>query len=174
MALYESKIKSLPRLGKGKVRDIYAVGDDKMLIVTSDRLSAFDVVLPDVHSLARSHVERVRLEVDSASSAAFAIEEVAAYDPVRQIRVARWRVRQCRPHPVRAIAKTSGYETSARQRMKDSQQTRLGYARDNMHFVQRGVRLHMQCLQNQKASFQPLDHRRIGHRVIPGIPHTGT
>src|SRR5882672_3906683 len=47
MALYESQIKSLPRLGKGKVRDIYAVGDDKMLIVTSDRLSAFDVVLPD-------------------------------------------------------------------------------------------------------------------------------
>src|SRR3954471_19803118 len=47
MALYESTIKSLPRLGKGKVRDIYAVGADKMLIVTSDRLSAFDVVLPD-------------------------------------------------------------------------------------------------------------------------------
>jgi phosphoribosylaminoimidazole-succinocarboxamide synthase len=47
MALYESEIKSLPRLGKGKVRDIYAVGDDKMLIVTSDRLSAFDVVLAD-------------------------------------------------------------------------------------------------------------------------------
>ena len=47
MALYESRIKSLPRLGKGKVRDIYAVGADKMLIVTSDRLSAFDVVLSD-------------------------------------------------------------------------------------------------------------------------------
>src|SRR5215470_4404196 len=47
MALYESKIRSLPRLGKGKVRDIYAVGDDKMLIVVSDRLSAFDVVLSD-------------------------------------------------------------------------------------------------------------------------------
>jgi phosphoribosylaminoimidazole-succinocarboxamide synthase len=47
MELYESSIKSLPRIGKGKVRDIYAVGDDKMLIVTSDRLSAFDVVLPD-------------------------------------------------------------------------------------------------------------------------------
>jgi phosphoribosylaminoimidazole-succinocarboxamide synthase len=45
--IFESKIKSLPRLGKGKVRDIYAVGEDKMLIVTSDRLSAFDVVLPD-------------------------------------------------------------------------------------------------------------------------------
>jgi phosphoribosylaminoimidazole-succinocarboxamide synthase len=47
MALYESSIRSLPRIGRGKVRDIYAVDDDKMLIVTSDRLSAFDVVLPD-------------------------------------------------------------------------------------------------------------------------------
>ena len=46
-ALYESSIRSLPRIGRGKVRDIYAVGDDKMLIVVSDRLSAFDVVLPD-------------------------------------------------------------------------------------------------------------------------------
>ncbi|MDH4096547.1 MAG: phosphoribosylaminoimidazolesuccinocarboxamide synthase, partial [Betaproteobacteria bacterium] len=40
-------LKSLKRIGRGKVRDIYAVGEDKMLIVTSDRLSAFDVVLPD-------------------------------------------------------------------------------------------------------------------------------
>ena len=47
MTLFESNIKSLPRLARGKVRDIYAVGDDKMLIVASDRLSAFDVVLPD-------------------------------------------------------------------------------------------------------------------------------
>jgi phosphoribosylaminoimidazole-succinocarboxamide synthase len=47
MAIFESSIKSLPRIGKGKVRDIYAVGADKMLIVTSDRLSAFDVVLTD-------------------------------------------------------------------------------------------------------------------------------
>ncbi len=45
--LFESSLKSLPRLARGKVRDIYAVGEDKMLIVTSDRLSAFDVVLPD-------------------------------------------------------------------------------------------------------------------------------
>jgi phosphoribosylaminoimidazole-succinocarboxamide synthase len=47
MTLFESNIKSLPSLGRGKVRDIYAVGQDKMLIVASDRLSAFDVVLPD-------------------------------------------------------------------------------------------------------------------------------
>jgi phosphoribosylaminoimidazole-succinocarboxamide synthase len=47
MALYESQVKTLPRIGRGKVRDIYAVGADKMLIVTSDRLSAFDVVMSD-------------------------------------------------------------------------------------------------------------------------------
>jgi phosphoribosylaminoimidazole-succinocarboxamide synthase len=45
--VYESTIKSLPLLGRGKVRDIYAVDDDKLLIVVSDRLSAFDVILPD-------------------------------------------------------------------------------------------------------------------------------
>lgn len=45
-SLYESSIKSLPLLHKGKVRDIYAVDDQRMLIVTTDRLSAFDVVLP--------------------------------------------------------------------------------------------------------------------------------
>ncbi len=37
----------LPRVAVGKVRDIYSVGTDKLLIVTTDRLSAFDVVLPD-------------------------------------------------------------------------------------------------------------------------------
>ena len=47
MALFDSNIKSLARIGRGKVRDIYAVGGDKMMIVVSDRLSAFDVVLPD-------------------------------------------------------------------------------------------------------------------------------
>ena len=44
-SLYQSKITSLPLLGRGKVRDNYAVGDDKILIVTTDRLSAFDVVM---------------------------------------------------------------------------------------------------------------------------------
>ncbi|MYN00751.1 phosphoribosylaminoimidazolesuccinocarboxamide synthase [Pseudoduganella sp. DS3] len=44
-SLYKTSIKSLPLLGHGKVRDNYAVGDDKILIVTTDRLSAFDVVM---------------------------------------------------------------------------------------------------------------------------------
>ncbi len=46
-ALYASDLKSLPRAGRGKVRDLYALGDDRLLLVATDRLSAFDVVLPD-------------------------------------------------------------------------------------------------------------------------------
>ncbi|MBL1141999.1 MAG: phosphoribosylaminoimidazolesuccinocarboxamide synthase [Proteobacteria bacterium] len=45
--LYRSNIKSLPLISNGKVRDIYSIDDQHMLIVTSDRLSAFDVILPD-------------------------------------------------------------------------------------------------------------------------------
>ena len=45
-ALFQSNLKSLPFIHRGKVRDIYAVGDEKLLIVQTDRLSAFDVVLP--------------------------------------------------------------------------------------------------------------------------------
>ena len=44
--LHSSHIKSLPLLHSGKVRDIYNIDDDHMLIVTSDRISAFDVIMP--------------------------------------------------------------------------------------------------------------------------------
>lgn len=46
-ALFESSISNLTLLSRGKVRDIYEVDDNHLLIVTTDRLSAFDVVLPD-------------------------------------------------------------------------------------------------------------------------------
>jgi len=46
-ALFESSIPDLPLIARGKVRDIYAVDDQHLLIVTTDRLSAYDVILPD-------------------------------------------------------------------------------------------------------------------------------
>jgi len=46
LTVLESSLKSLPFLHRGKVRDIYAVADDKLLVIQTDRLSAFDVVLP--------------------------------------------------------------------------------------------------------------------------------
>ncbi len=46
-ALYESNLSGLEKINQGKVRDIYSVDDEHLLIVTTDRLSAFDVILPD-------------------------------------------------------------------------------------------------------------------------------
>jgi phosphoribosylaminoimidazole-succinocarboxamide synthase len=44
--LHTSNLSSLPLIGRGKVRDLYGIDDRRMLIVTTDRLSAFDVVMP--------------------------------------------------------------------------------------------------------------------------------
>ena len=46
-ALFESSLAELPLIGRGKVRDIYSVDSNHLLIVTTDRLSAYDVVMPD-------------------------------------------------------------------------------------------------------------------------------
>jgi len=45
--MFESRLSGLPLVHRGKVRDSYAIGTDRLLIVATDRLSAFDVVLPD-------------------------------------------------------------------------------------------------------------------------------
>lgn len=45
-SVFETAITSLPLIARGKVRDIYAVDEQHMLIVTTDRLSAFDVIMP--------------------------------------------------------------------------------------------------------------------------------
>ena len=79
-ALYESHLTSLPLIQRGKVRDIYAVGNEHLLIVTTDRISAFDVVLSDpvpgkgavltalsnfwfarLHGVIRNHLSTMRL-----------------------------------------------------------------------------------------------------------------
>ena len=51
-ALHTSALHSLPLLARGKVRDNYAVGDDRILMVASDRISAFDVIM----EIGRAHV----------------------------------------------------------------------------------------------------------------------
>jgi len=46
-ALLESNLSSLPLLHQGKVRDVYAIDESRLLVIQTDRLSAFDVILPD-------------------------------------------------------------------------------------------------------------------------------
>ncbi|HEY1287672.1 MAG TPA: phosphoribosylaminoimidazolesuccinocarboxamide synthase [Burkholderiales bacterium] len=112
MTLYESKIKSLPRLGKGKVRDIYAVGQDKMLIVTSDRLSAFDVVLSDpipdkgrvLNEMANFWFERLGHIVPNQLTG-IDPESVVSDDERAQVRGRSVVVKKLKPLPIEAVVR---------------------------------------------------------------------
>jgi phosphoribosylaminoimidazole-succinocarboxamide synthase len=92
-ALYESSLRSLPLVGRGKVRDNYAVGEDKLLIVTTDRLSAFDVVMgeaiPDkgrvLNQMALFWFEKLA-DVVPNHLTGIAPESVVAADEVDQVR----------------------------------------------------------------------------------------
>jgi phosphoribosylaminoimidazole-succinocarboxamide synthase len=112
MALYESSIKSLRRIGKGKVRDIYAVGDDKMLIVASDRLSAFDVVLPDpipdkgrvLNEMANFWFERLGHVVPNQLTG-IDPESVVAPEEKPQVRGRAVVVKKLKPLPIEAVVR---------------------------------------------------------------------
>jgi phosphoribosylaminoimidazole-succinocarboxamide synthase len=113
MALFESKIKSLPRIGKGKVRDIYAVGDDKMLIVASDRLSAFDVVLPDpipdkgkvLNQMANFWFERLGHIVPNQLTGIDPEEVVKSEEEKLQVRGRAVVVKKLKPLPIEAVVR---------------------------------------------------------------------
>jgi len=110
--LFESKIRSLPRLGKGKVRDIYAVGPDKMLIVTSDRLSAFDVVMSDpipdkgrvLNEMANFWFERLGHIVPNQLTG-IDPESVVADEERSQVRGRSVVVKKLKPLPIEAVVR---------------------------------------------------------------------
>ncbi|HSA90845.1 MAG TPA: phosphoribosylaminoimidazolesuccinocarboxamide synthase [Burkholderiales bacterium] len=111
-ALFESSIRSLPRIGKGKVRDIYAVGDDKMLIVASDRLSAFDVVLPDpipdkgrvLNEMANFWFARLRHVVPNQLTG-IDPESVVSEEEKPQVRGRSVVVKKLKPLPIEAVVR---------------------------------------------------------------------
>jgi phosphoribosylaminoimidazole-succinocarboxamide synthase len=111
-ALYESSLKSLPRLGKGKVRDIYGVGNDKMLIVASDRLSAFDVVLPDpipdkgrvLNEMANFWFERLGHVIPNQLTG-IDPESVVAENEKPQVRGRSVVVKKLKPLPIEAVVR---------------------------------------------------------------------
>ena len=72
-ALHTSALTSLPLLARGKVRDNYAVGDDRILMVASDRLSAFDVIMGEPIP-GKGELLSPRLDADVRQRAANAIE----------------------------------------------------------------------------------------------------
>ncbi len=112
-ALYETKLEALPLIGCGKVRDIYAVGDAHLLIVTTDRISAFDVVLPDpipgkgavLTALSRFWFGRTR-QIVINHLASLPLGEVLTDPSERSALESRALVvRRLKPLPVEAIAR---------------------------------------------------------------------
>jgi phosphoribosylaminoimidazole-succinocarboxamide synthase len=112
-ALFESRLAGLELINRGKVRDIYAVDERHMLVVTSDRLSAFDVVLPDpipgkgvvLNDLSDFWFERTRDLVPNHQSA-LALADVVSDPEARAVLGGRARVvRRLRPLPVEAIVR---------------------------------------------------------------------
>lgn len=111
--LYRSEIKTLPLLSTGKVRDIYAVGDDHLLIVTSDRISAFDVILPDpipdkgriLTRLSGFWFERTAQRLPNHMTAIPLVDVVP--DPVERapLEGRSMVVKRCRALPVEAVAR---------------------------------------------------------------------
>jgi len=112
MTLYESQIKTLPRIGKGKVRDIYAVGADKMLIVTSDRLSAFDVIMSDpipdkgrvLNEMANFWFERLGHIVPNQLTG-IDPESVVSDEEKPQVRGRSIVVKKLKPLPIEAVVR---------------------------------------------------------------------
>jgi phosphoribosylaminoimidazole-succinocarboxamide synthase len=110
--LLESRLHSLPLLARGKVRDNYAVGNDRLLMIASDRLSAFDVVMgqpiPGKGELLTSmamfwfaHLEGIvpnHLTGDDPAS-------VVAADEREQVRGRSMLVKRLKPLPVEAVVR---------------------------------------------------------------------
>jgi phosphoribosylaminoimidazole-succinocarboxamide synthase len=111
-ALFDSSLRSLPLLGRGKVRDNYAVGGDRLLIVTTDRLSAFDVVMNDpipdkgrvLNAMALFWFERLA-DVVPNHLTGIAPESVVAPDEVAQVAGRSMVVRRLEPIPVEAVVR---------------------------------------------------------------------
>ena len=111
--LFESSITSLPLLGRGKVRDIYAVGDDKLLIVTTDRLSAFDVILPDpipdkgavLTAVANFWFGKLAHVIPSQLTGIDPESVVSGEDEKAQVRGRALVVKRLKPLPIEAVAR---------------------------------------------------------------------
>jgi phosphoribosylaminoimidazole-succinocarboxamide synthase len=112
-ALFSADIKSLPLLHSGKVRDLYAVDERHLLVVASDRLSAFDVILPDPIPgkgevlTAISHFWFARTTGIVPNHIADMPLEQALPDPAERDRVATRAmvVKRLKPLPVEAIVR---------------------------------------------------------------------
>jgi phosphoribosylaminoimidazole-succinocarboxamide synthase len=110
--LYESSLHSLPLLARGKVRENYAVGSDRLLMVASDRISAFDVIMGEPIPGKGELLTRTALfwfdklaHVVPNHLSGDAPESVVAPDEAAQVRGRSMLVKRLRPLPIEAVVR---------------------------------------------------------------------
>jgi phosphoribosylaminoimidazole-succinocarboxamide synthase len=111
-ALFESSLHSLPLLARGKVRDNYAVGTDRILMVATDRLSAFDVVMSQpipgkgelLTRMALFWFEKLADVIPNHLTGEDPVSVVAP-DEVAQVRGRSMLVKRLKPLPVEAVVR---------------------------------------------------------------------
>jgi phosphoribosylaminoimidazole-succinocarboxamide synthase len=112
VALHSSALHSLPLLARGKVRDVYAVGDDRLLMIATDRLSAFDVVMNEpipgkgalLTQMALFWFDRLAQVVPNHLTGD-APESVVQADEVAEVRGRSMLVQRLRPLPIEAVVR---------------------------------------------------------------------
>ena len=115
-ALHTSALHSLPLLARGKVRDNYAVGNDRILMVASDRISAFDVIMGEpipgkgelLTRMALYWFDRLGpkgLNICPIHLTGEAPESVVSPDEVAQVRGRSMLVKRLQPIPVEAVVR---------------------------------------------------------------------
>ena len=110
--LLETSIKSLKRIHQGKVRDIYAIDDKTMLLISSDRLSAFDVILPTgitnkgamLTQMANFWFEKLKHVVPNHLTG-IAPEGVVAQDEINQVKGRAVVVKRLKALPIEAVVR---------------------------------------------------------------------
>ncbi len=111
--LYQSELSSLELIGRGKVRDLYAIDDDHMMIVTTDRISAFDVILPTaipgkgavLTTMSRFWFERMRDIIPNHIATLSLADVLSNREEREQVRGRAMIVNRLRPLPVEAIVR---------------------------------------------------------------------
>jgi phosphoribosylaminoimidazole-succinocarboxamide synthase len=111
-ALHTSALTSLPLLARGKVRDNYAVGDDRILMVASDRISAFDVIMGEPIPGKGELLTKMALfwfgklgHICPNHLTGEAPESVVTADEVAQVKGRSMLVKRLKPIPVEAVVR---------------------------------------------------------------------
>jgi len=164
VAIYQSNIKSLPLLCRGKVRDLYTLDDEHILMVASDRLSAFDVVFPTaipdkgrvLTSVSAFWFNKTRSIVPNHTTDIVATERVAELQHDSELTARSMVVKKIKPLAIEAIVRGYLYGSAWNEYQKHGKLSGID--------LEAGLRLADRL---PEAIFTPTTKAAIGEHDVP-------